>query len=225
MSKGSLRREDTTGSMYIDLGATTPEAYAISHTSRMLARKTLGNSGPEDRVRQRCSVAVGDFSFAELMRFERDPVAAGMAALSRGADVYTDIRMVEAGIQKRGHSSKVRCALDRGGEIATATGITRTSAGFQALGRELDGSIVVVGNAPSALMAVCRMIEHGARPALVVGTPVGFVNAAESKEVLRATDVPSISNVGTRGGTPVAVASMNELITMFSEVGHEGPGN
>jgi precorrin-8X/cobalt-precorrin-8 methylmutase len=61
------------------------------------------------------------------------------------------------------------------------------------------------------------MIEHGLRPALVIGTPVGFVNASESKELLRSIDVPSISNEGTRGGTPVAVAAMNEIVTIFAE--------
>jgi precorrin-8X/cobalt-precorrin-8 methylmutase len=80
---------------------------------------------------------------------------------------------------------------------------------------------VVIGNAPSALLTLCTLLDEGTLPALVIGTPVGFVNAAESKERLRAMPVPSISNDGTRGGTPVAVAAMNELITMFSEGQHD----
>jgi len=83
---------------------------------------------------------------------------------------------------------------------------------------ELDGSIVLIGNAPSALLALCGLMEEGAlKPDLVIGVPVGFVNAAESKERLRRTDVPSISIVGTRGGTPIAVASINEIINMYQE--------
>jgi precorrin-8X/cobalt-precorrin-8 methylmutase len=74
----------------------------------------------------------------------------------------------------------------------------------------------VIGNAPSALLVVCDLIRQGSRPALVIGIPVGFVNAAESKEVLRTLDVPSISTEGTRGGTPVAVAALNEIITIFA---------
>jgi precorrin-8X/cobalt-precorrin-8 methylmutase len=96
-------------------------------------------------------------------------------------------------------------------------GITRSSAGFLALKDRLPGSIVVIGNAPSALLMLCEFVKEGIRPAVIIGTPVGFVNAAESKEVLRTIDIPSISNEGTRGGTPVAVAAINECITIFIE--------
>jgi precorrin-8X/cobalt-precorrin-8 methylmutase len=75
----------------------------------------------------------------------------------------------------------------------------------------------VIGNAPSALLAVCAMIGEGVRPAAVIGAPVGFVNAAESKAALREIGIPSVSSEGTRGGTPIAVAAINECITMFIE--------
>ncbi|MFA6362853.1 precorrin-8X methylmutase [Methanoregula sp.] len=217
MSKESSRHADTTTNTYIDPGATTPEAYEISKTSRTLARKVVGNETPEDRVRQRCSVAVGDFAMADLLRFNADPVPATIRALKAGAYIITDIRMVQVGIQKKGHESKILCALDFGGEIARERGITRSSAGFIALREQLAGSIVVIGNAPSALLTVCGMINEGVRPAIVIGTPVGFVNAAESKAVLGSLDIPSISTEGTRGGTPVAVAAVNECITILIE--------
>ena len=203
--------------MYIDPGAQTKEAYEISKKSRMMAREVIGNANPEDRIRQRCSIAVGDFGMAELIRFNRDPVSATIAALRQGAPIITDIRMVQAGIQKKGHSSEVLCALDFGAEIAHKRGITRSSAGFLALKEKLTGSIVVIGNAPSALLSLCEMVREGTSPAVIIGTPVGFVNAAESKEVLRTMDVPSLSTEGTRGGTPVAVAAINECITLFVE--------
>ncbi|NQS77703.1 MAG: precorrin-8X methylmutase [Methanoculleus bourgensis] len=225
MREGSSRPGDTTGNTYTDLAAVTPEAYAIASTSRNLARELVGDATPEDRIKQRCSVAVGDFAMADLMRFVGDPVAAGLAALDRGAPIITDIRMVQAGILKRGHGSEILCALDYGEDIARERGITRTSAGFIALRDRVEDSIVVIGNAPSALLVICDMVREGVRPALVVGTPVGFVNAAESKEALRALDVPSVSNAGTRGGTPVAVAAINEIITILAErAGYEGPG-
>jgi len=224
MSKELSHRGDTTASTYIDPGADTKEGYAISKKSRTLARSVVGNTTVEDRIRQRCSVAVGDFSMAGLLRFTNDPVPAVLAALDAHAPIITDIRMVQVGIQKKGHASDVLCALDFGAEIAKAQEITRSSAGFLALRERLPGSIVVIGNAPSALISLCGMIRDGVRPAVVIGAPVGFVNAAESKALLRTIDIPSISTEGTRGGTPVAVASINECITLFIEgTGHEGP--
>jgi precorrin-8X/cobalt-precorrin-8 methylmutase len=133
--------------------------------------------------------------------------------------------MVQAGIQKKGHTSEVRCALDFGADDAHARGITRSSAGFLALRGNLSGSIVVIGNAPSALLSLCEMVNKGIHPAVIIGVPVGFVNAAESKELLRTLDVPSISTEGTRGGTPVAVAAINECITILIEgTTDAGPG-
>ena len=217
MSKESSHHADTTASTYIDPGADTREGYAISQKSRTLARQKVGNNTVEDRIKQRCSIAVGDFSMADLLRFEHDPIPAAIGALKAGAPIITDIRMVQVGIQKKGHTSEVICALDYGADIVKERGITRSSAGFIALKERLPGSIVVIGNAPSALLMLCEFVKEGVRPAVIIGTPVGFVNAAESKEVLRTIDIPSISNEGTRGGTPVAVAAINECITIFIE--------
>ena len=217
MSKESSRHGDTITNTYIDPGATTQEAYEISKTSRTLARKMVGNNSLEDRVRQRCSVAVGDFAMADLMRFLHDPVPAIIHALADGAPIITDIRMVQVGIQKKGHAGDVICALDFGEEIARERQITRSSAGFVTLRDRIPGSIIVIGNAPSALLTVCAMIQEGIHPAAVIGAPVGFVNAAESKALLRTLDIPSISTEGTRGGTPVAVAAANECITILIE--------
>lgn len=226
MSKESSRHAGTTGNTYIDPGADTREGFAISTKSRALARRAVGNETPEDRVKQRCSIAVGDFAMADLMRFKNDPVPAVIEALGRGAPIITDIRMVQIGIQKKGHRSEVICALDFGVDIVRERGITRSSAGFIALRERLPGSIVVIGNAPSALLSLCTMVGEGVRPAAIIGAPVGFVNAAESKDVLRTLDIPSISSEGTRGGTPVAVAAVNECITMFIEgSGDAGSGH
>ncbi len=217
MSKESSHHVDTTASTYIDPGADTREGYAISQKSRKLARQHVGNTTVEDRIKQRCSIAVGDFSMADLLRFGHDPIPAAIRALKAGAPIITDIRMVQVGIQKKGHTSEVICALDYGADIVKELGITRSSAGFIALKERLPGSIVVIGNAPSALLMLCEFVKEGVCPAVIIGTPVGFVNAAESKEVLRTTNIPSISNEGTRGGTPVAVAAINECITIFIE--------
>jgi precorrin-8X/cobalt-precorrin-8 methylmutase len=191
----------------------------------MLARAAVGDGTVEDRIRQRCAIAVGDYAMADLLRFRRGPVPAALSALEQGAPILADIRMVATGILKKGHGSRICVALDHGADLARERGITRTSAGFLSLAPWLDGAIVVIGNAPSALQVVCDLIRNGKRPAVVIGTPVGFVNAAESKAFLRTLEVPSISTEGTRGGTPVAVAATNEIITLFSEQSHAGPGH
>jgi precorrin-8X/cobalt-precorrin-8 methylmutase len=204
---------------YTDIGATTPEAMEISSQSRRMISEMVGDSVPEDRIRQRCVIATGDPSVASLMRFVNDPIDAGLKALNRGAGIFVDIKMVEAGVVKRGHRSSLTVFLGKGDDLAVRQGITRTSAGVLALQDSLDGAIVMIGNAPSSLLTLCSLISSGkARPSLVIGTPVGFVNASESKERLRKLDVPSISIEGTRGGTPIAVASMNEIINMYDRV-------
>jgi precorrin-8X/cobalt-precorrin-8 methylmutase len=198
--------------MNIEFGARTREAKEINEKSWSIVQSIVKGNTPEDRIRQRCVIATGDTAFAEIMRFDNDPVNAGINAIRNGRSIFTDIRMAQVGITRRGHKCGVRCVLDEGADIARKTGVTRTSAGFMALEKELDGAIIVIGNAPSAALTVCSMIDKGLRPALLVATPVGFVNATESKEKVRTLAVPSITCVGTRGGTPVAVAVVNELV-------------
>ncbi len=203
---------------YTDIGATTPEALEISRKSRSLISKLIGDNTLEDRIRQRCVIATGDPGVAELLRFKGDPFRAGLLALERGAPIFVDINMVLAGVLKKGHNSPVEAILGKGDDLAIDQGITRSSAGVLALKERLSGAIIVIGNAPSALLALCDLIERkSALPALVIGVPVGFVNAAESKEKLREMDVPSISTEGTRGGTPIAVASINEIINDYAK--------
>jgi precorrin-8X/cobalt-precorrin-8 methylmutase len=202
-----------------DLGSQTDEAKAIYMTSRNIARKLVGDETLEDKVKQRCVTSTGDPAVADLMRFVNNPIKAGVEAIKKGAPILVDINMVKSGVTKRGHKCEVICVLDKDedAEIAKKYGITRTAAGFLQCKDILEGSIVAIGNAPSAAFAVCRMIEHGIKPAIIVGTPVGFVNAAESKEVVRGADVPSITCVGTRGGTPMAVACVNELVAIAND--------
>lgn len=198
--------------MNIEFGARTREAKEINEKSWSIVQSIIKGNTPEDRIRQRCVIATGDTAFAQLMRFNNDPINAGTDAIKNGVPIFTDIRMAQVGITKQGHTCDIRCVLDEGTDISKKTGVTRTSSGFMALEKELEGAIIVIGNAPSAALTVCRMIENGLSPALVVATPVGFVNAAESKELVRTLAVPSITCVGTRGGTPVAVAVVNELV-------------
>jgi precorrin-8X/cobalt-precorrin-8 methylmutase len=200
---------------YTDIGATTTEALEISRKSRQIISDLIGDLTLEDKIKQRCVIATGDPSVGNILEFCHDPVQAGLKALHAGARIFTDIKMVEMGIVKKGHNSAVMTLLGSGDSLAASSGITRTSAGVFSRQNELSGAIIVIGNAPSALMALCELIESGmVMPALVIGAPVGFVNADKSKEQLRKAAVPSISTVGTRGGTPIAVAAINEIINM-----------
>jgi precorrin-8X/cobalt-precorrin-8 methylmutase len=206
---------------YTDIGATTPEALEISRKSRRLISEMIGDDTFEDKIKQRCVIATGDPSVAEILRFHGRPGEAGLQALERGAPIFADIKMVQAGILKKGHNSPIETFIGQGDALAEAKGITRTSAGVMALQGRLSGSIIVIGNAPSALLTLCDLIESGkVLPRLVIGAAVGFVNAAESKERLREIDVPSISTAGTRGGTPIAVAAINEIINAYARALH-----
>ena len=150
--------------------------------------------------------ASADLEFADLMVVPDDAVAAGVAALRSGAPVITDVEMVRHGLT----GVEAHCYLSE----ATASGdVTRSAAGMRlAAERHPDGAVVVVGCAPTALFEVVDLAAAGQfRPALVVGLPVGFVGAAESKEAARRSGLPAITNVGEKGGSAVAAAALNAL--------------
>jgi precorrin-8X/cobalt-precorrin-8 methylmutase len=196
-------------------GARTSEAKRISELSQEIVRGIVGDESPEGRLKQRVVMATGDPSFKDLVRFTNNPIHSGIEAIRRGAPIYTDITMVQAGISREiaTFGSEVVCRLAQS-ESDLEQDQTRASTGFRTLGERLAGSIAVIGNAPSAALAVVDIMSKEVIPALVIATPVGFVNAAESKEHIRHMPVPSITTVGTRGGTPVAVALVNGLLDM-----------
>ena len=204
---------DTIKNMTTDIGATTQEARDISNKSRDIVSQIIKGNTIEDGIKKRCIIATGDPSFKDLIVFKHNPVKEGIKAIKQSCTMYTDIHMVQIGILKKGHNCKIECALDYGRNIAEEKQITRTSAGFLALGERLDHSIIIIGNAPSAAITINNMVKHEIiKPSLVIATPVGFVNASNSKEYIRNLDIPSITSIGTRGGTPIAVAIINEII-------------
>jgi precorrin-8X/cobalt-precorrin-8 methylmutase len=177
------------------------ESYRI-----MAQRVDLSGFGPlAAAVVARVIHASADLDFAATMVVDDDAVEAGIAALAAGAPVIVDVEMVRHGITGAG----ARCFLP---DVAPA-GVTRSAAGLAiAAGLHPHGAVVVVGCAPTALDEVVRLYEAGSFfPALVVGLPVGFVGAAESKARLRASGLPAISNVGEKGGSAVAAAAFNAL--------------
>lgn len=143
-------------------------------------------------------------------------LAAGRAALLAGAPIVTDVAMVAAGITRRDLIGEVICLVadPDAAELATRCGITRSAAGFRLAAEQVGpGAVWVVGNAPTALFDLVReLAPAGAAPALVVGLPVGFVGAAESKAALRASGLPQVSNVSAKGGSPLAASAVNALL-------------
>jgi precorrin-8X/cobalt-precorrin-8 methylmutase len=163
--------------------------------------------------------ATGDFDYRATMRFHRDAVSAGIAALRGGCPIVADVRMVEVGISAqilRRFGGRVICDISQP-EVcaeAVAQGLTRSTVAMRRNAPHIHGGIVAIGNAPTALLEVMRLIAEGLRPALVIGVPVGFVNAAESKEALSCSDVPFITALGRKGGSSVAVAIVNALLRL-----------
>ena len=164
-----------------------------------------------------------DFEYIDTVRFHKNAVMAGIQAISSGCRIYTDTNMARVGIRKKEISSfggQVNCLIadPRVAKKARQDGTTRALAAVDMAANDLDNGIYVVGNAPTALLRLIELIrDKKISPALVVGFPVGFVNAAESKAELLDTDVPFITNVGRKGGSNVAAAIVNSLAIMADE--------
>lgn len=175
----------------------------------------------ERNIIKRIVHTTGDPSIAELIRIHPEAVEAGLRAFRAGKTVFTDVQMLRAGINsiKLGQYGVETICLIKDPEVveeAKRTGQTRAMVAMAKAAPRLEGGIIAIGNAPTALFELCAMIKNGQiRPALVVGTPVGFVGAKESKEMLVETPVPYITVVGTRGGSTIAVAALNALLKMM----------
>lgn len=164
----------------------------------------------------------GDVEYGKLIRTGQNAIAAGIEALKNGANIYCDVEMVRTGINKRALGNlggEVFCQVSAPevADYAKKEGITRSMAAMRMFGTELNGSIVAIGNAPTALFEVLRMIEEdGVRPALIVGIPVGFVGAAESKdELIKRSTVPYITVQGNKGGSPIAASVINAMLYLL----------
>lgn len=169
----------------------------------------------ERAVVKRIVHTCGDVQIARLVRFSPLAISSAVSAVDRGSPIFTDVRMVASGISRTfldTCGSSVTCALDTA-ILRRLDGMTRTAGAMYDLGQKLDDAIVAIGNAPTALFALLDMIDNlGVKPALVVGMPVGFVRAAESKAELISRDIPYITIEGSRGGSALAAATVNALI-------------
>ena len=161
-----------------------------------------------------------DFGYKDMVRFHSDAIKSGLDAIRSGKNIITDTNMARVGIRKREieqFGGRVKCYMNdqQVHSNAKATGVTRAKVAVDMAVEDMQGGIYVIGNAPTALLRLIELVkEQKARPALIIGLPVGFVNAAESKAALMELDYPYISNVGRKGGSNVAASVVNALILL-----------
>ena len=169
----------------------------------------LSDLGPLSRaVAERVIHASADLEYADTLVLNESVLRGGVEALRRGASIVADVGMVAAGVTAR----EALCFVSdpRARELSERLGVTRSAAGIRLAAEEVGGGAVwVVGNAPTAIFELLKM---NFEPALVIGLPVGFVGAAESKEELIESGLPAVSNRGPKGGSAVAAAALNALL-------------
>ena len=209
-----------------DLIPKRPEApkspQAIERESFELIERLLPplDLSEEERVVvKRIVHSTGDPRISSLVRFHPKAIPAALSAIREGKPIFADVKMVFVGINHRlarSFGCDVYCALDAPGveEMARREGVTRGEAAFKLLGERLSESIVAIGNSPASLLALLDLVKQGIKPAFIVGTPVGFVRARESKEELMKQDIPYITVEGNRGGSAIAVATVNALLNL-----------
>lgn len=201
------------------------EPMAIEEKSMEIIAPYLAalNLSPEaTKVFSRIIHAAGDPEYSKVIEIHPGAIQAGCEALAAGCDVFCDVEMVRTGINKRRlaeYGGTVNCLIANEQVAITAKelGITRSMVAMRTFGEKLHGSIVAIGNAPTALFELLKMMkETNIRPALIIGVPVGFVGAAESKDFLAETSpVPYITVRGNKGGSPIAAATTNALLYMY----------
>ncbi|WP_442498942.1 precorrin-8X methylmutase [Methylobacter sp. sgz302048] len=175
------------------------------------------------QVVRRMIHASADFEFNGLTRFHPDAVAAGLQAISQGAPIVADVEMICVGLSKPrlDHFGVVTHQFIADEDVIAQAKTENSTRAVQAMRKAqrlnlLDGGIIAIGNAPTALLEVVRMINHGLiKPALVIGMPVGFVSAAESKAVLsEISSIPWIVIDGRKGGSTLVVAAIHALLAL-----------
>lgn len=196
-----------------------PDAITRLSFKRIRAEAQLAHlPGLMDAVAERVVHAVASIEAADHLRFCDGAPEAVREALVGGAPVLVDVEMVSRGITRKflPADNQVICCLSDDGvaEDAKARGETRSAVGVEQWGDRMDGGVVVIGNAPTALFRVLEIVlDGGPKPAAILGFPVGFVGAAESKQALmeHAGDIPFITLAGRLGGSPVAAAALNAI--------------
>ena len=196
--------------------------HPILHQSFALIDQEIGPhpfSAQEYAILRRIVHTTADFEFAQLLQISSGAIAAGITALQGGAPLVVDVGMVRQGCQgmvQRTFGNPLWTAV----ELVTvaAPGKTRTETGLLNAWEQWPEAVYVIGNAPTALQALCDRLEQApVVPPLVIGVPVGFVGVLEAKQRLAALAVPQIRVAGRKGGSTVAAAIVNALLVLAWE--------
>lgn len=198
------------------------EPMAIENKSMEIIRPYLDKLNlPQEQIAvySRMIHASGDPDYANWVKIHPEAIEKAAQALENGADIFCDVEMVRTGINKKrlaDFGGKVHCLIadEEVAVKAKEQGITRSMMAMRTFGEKLNGAVVAIGNAPTALFEVLDMMEkQNIRPACIVGVPVGFVGAAESKQALvDLSPVSYITVLGNKGGSPIAASAINAIL-------------
>ena len=203
------------------------KSFDIEKTSFEIIDKEVGTHSYDKNyewdIVRRVIHATADFDFAnkERLMFNNDAIKFGFQAIENKCNIITDVEMVRSGISKNSLTKlnlKCICNISNINVIDDAKKLNKTRAemAMRNLAEEMNGGIIVIGNAPTALYEVIKMIkEKITNPSLVIGIPVGFVSAVESKIELSKTTIPNITNIGRKGGSSVACSIINALMLLY----------
>ncbi len=206
----------------------TEKGQSIEDQSMEIIEKEIG-SHQYDKLEwpivRRVIHATADFDFAKDNKiiFHKDAIKSGIDALRNGCNLIVDVNGVIGGLNKQnlnefGNNTICNISNPIIAEEAKKYNKTRAQTSMRIAASEMNGGIVVIGNAPTALLELIQMIQEGVTtPALIIGIPVGFVSSPESKEALQALDIPFITNKGRKGGSPCASAIVNALFKLLRE--------
>ena len=217
-----IKKRDSS-QLNIIMGASTKQGYDIALKSRKIVKSLIDHKtqhlSPDERsIVERIVHSTADPDYADITKMSNDFVEESLKAIREGLEILTDITMVRVGINT--YPGEVKCYInhEKTREIAKKFGITRAAAAMQTAAKEGFEGIVVVGNSPTALLEVLELAKNdNIKLRSVIGVPVGFVGAAESKEALHETKIPHLITQGPKGGTPVAVAAINSLINLGTD--------
>ncbi|MBD1877479.1 cobalt-precorrin-8X methylmutase [Coleofasciculus sp. FACHB-T130] len=196
--------------------------HPILQQSFALIDREIGEhrfSPSEYAIVRRAIHSTADFEFAQLIRFSEGAIESAIAALRRRVPIVTDVGMVKqgvAGMVAQTFNNPLVAAVEQAS--VALPGKTRTETGLLKCWQEFPEAIYAIGNAPTALLALCAELPSAPiQPALVIGAPVGFISVVESKAVLEKTPVPQIRIEGRKGGSPITAAIVNALLILAWE--------